>query len=69
MTRSEIINQLKLELSKKRHSAQIEADEYVQTLCEDPEFNRLYTAYNQAKIDLIKAKYSHDSNLLIQENG
>ncbi len=66
MTRLEIINQLKLELSKKRHSAQIEADEYVQTLCENPEFNRLYTNYNQAKIDLIKAKYSHDNNLLMQ---
>lgn len=65
MTRTEIINQLKLELDKKRHTAQIEADEYVQALCENPEFNRLYTNYNQAKIDLIKAKYSKDNLTLI----
>jgi len=57
MTRTQIINELKLNLDRKRHQAQIVADEYIQDLCKDPEFKRLYTNYNQAKIDLIKVKY------------
>ena len=53
MNRTQIINELKLNLDKKRHQAQIMADEYVQDLCKDDEFKRIYTNYNQAKIDLI----------------
>ena len=57
MTRNQIINEIKLSLDRKRHQAQIMADEYVQELCKNDEFKRLYTNYNQAKIDLIKLKY------------
>ncbi|MBQ7880908.1 MAG: ATP-binding protein [Clostridia bacterium] len=57
MTKSQLINELKLNLDRKRHQAQILADQYVQDLCKDDEFKRLYTNYNQAKIDLIKIKY------------
>lgn len=57
MTKSQIINEIKLNLDRKRHQAQIVADEYVQELCKNEEFKRLYTNYNQAKIDLIKLKY------------
>ena len=57
MTKSKLINELKLNLDQKRHQAQIDADQYVQSLCENEEFKRLYTNYNQAKIDLIKIKY------------
>ncbi len=57
MTKTQIINELKLNLDRKRHQAQIIADQYVQELCNNEEFKRLYTNYNQAKIDLIKAKY------------
>lgn len=57
MNRTQLINEIKLNLDKKRHEAQILADEYVQGLCKDDEFKRLYTNYNQAKIDLIKLKY------------
>jgi DNA replication protein DnaC len=57
MNRTQLIDELKLNLDKKRHQAQILADEYVQELCKDEEFKRIYTGYNQAKIDLIKVKY------------
>lgn len=57
MSRTQLINELKLNLDRKRHQAQILADQYVQDLCKDDEFKRLYTNYNQAKIDLIKVKY------------
>lgn len=57
MTRTQLINELKTNLDKKRHQAQILADQYVQDLCKDDEFKKLYTNYNQAKIDLIKIKY------------
>ena len=57
MNRTQLINEIKLNLDKKRHEAQILADEYVQELCKIDEFKRLYTNYNQAKIDLIKVKY------------
>lgn len=57
MTKTQLINELKLNLDRKRHQAQILADEYVQELCKDEEFKRLYTNYNQAKIDMIKLKY------------
>lgn len=57
MTRTQLINEIKLNLDKKRHEAQILADQYVQELCKDDEFKRLYTNYNQAKIDLIKLKF------------
>ena len=57
MTKTQLINELKLNLDKKRRQAQIVADQYIQDLCEDQEFKRLYTNYNQAKIDLIKLKY------------
>lgn len=57
MTRTQLINEIKLHFDKKRHEAQILADEYVQELCNQEEFKRLYTNYNQAKIDLIKVKY------------
>lgn len=61
MTKKDIINELKLDLDRKRNLAQIMADDYVAKLCEDPMFKQLYTSYNQAKIDLIKAQYSKDS--------
>lgn len=57
MNRTQLINEIKLNLDKKRHQAQILADQYVQELCKDAEFKRIYTNYNQAKIDLIKLKY------------
>ncbi len=57
MNRTQLINEIKANLDKKRHQAQIMADEYVQELCQNEEFKRLYTNYNQAKIDLIKVKY------------
>ncbi|MBQ8522495.1 MAG: ATP-binding protein [Clostridia bacterium] len=57
MTRTQLINEIKLNLDKKRHEAQILADQYVQELCQNEEFQRLYTNYNQAKIDLIKLKF------------
>ena len=57
MNKTQLINEIKLNLDKKRHEAQILADEYVQELCKDEEFKRLYTNYNQSKIDLIKLKY------------
>jgi len=57
MTRTQLINEIKLNLDRKRHQAQITADEYVQELCKQDEFKRLYTNYNQAKIDLIKLKF------------
>ena len=57
MNRTQLINEIKLNFDKKRHNAQILADQYVQELCKDEEFKRLYTNYNQAKIDLIKLKY------------
>ena len=57
MTRTQLINEIKLNLDRKRHEAQILADQYVQELCRDEEFKRLYTNYNQAKIDLIKLRY------------
>ena len=66
MTKIQIINELKLNLDNKRHQAQIIADQYVQELCNDEEFKRLYTNYNQAKIDLIKIKYG-GSNIEIME--
>ena len=58
MTRNQLINEIKLSFDRKRHEAQILADQYVQELCKNDEFKRLYTNYNQAKIDLIKVKYS-----------
>ncbi len=57
MNRTQLINEIKLNLDQKRHEAQILADEYVQELCKNDEFKRLYTNYNQAKIDLIKLKF------------
>ena len=57
MNRTQLINEIKLNLDRKRHEAQILADQYVQELCQDNEFKRLYTNYNQAKIDLIKLKF------------
>ena len=69
MTKNEIINELKLNLDKKRHQAQIDADLYVQELCKDSEFQSLYTTYNQAKIELIKAKYSGNNSLLTQSTN
>lgn len=66
MTKTQLINELKLNLDRKRHQAQIDADVYVQDLCRDPEFKRLYTNYNQAKIDLIKAKYGGGNDELMQ---
>ncbi|MBQ7798359.1 MAG: ATP-binding protein [Clostridia bacterium] len=57
MNRTQFINEIKLNLDKKRHEAQIIADEYVQEICKDEEFKRLYTNYNQLKIDLIKLKH------------
>lgn len=58
MTKNQIINELKISLDTKRQQAQIEADNFVQELCKDAEFKSLYTAYNQGKIDVIKAKFS-----------
>ena len=66
MTRTQLINELKSNLDKKRHQAQIEADSYVQELCKDSEFQRLYTTYNQCKIELIKLKYGGTNEQLIQ---
>ena len=66
MTRNQIINEIKLNLDRKRHQAQIMADEYVQELCKNEEFKRLYTNYNQLKIDLIKLKYG-GSDIQIME--
>ena len=57
MNRTQLINEIKLNLDRKRHEAQILADQYVQQLCKQDEFKRLYTNYNQAKIDLIKLKF------------
>lgn len=64
MTKNQIINELKMALDTKRQQAQIEADNFVQELCKDGEFNALYTAYNQGKIDMIKAKFSPDKQAL-----
>ena len=66
MTKTQIINELKANLDKKRHQAQIDADTYVQDLCRDNEFQRLYTTYNQCKIELIKLKYGGTNESLIQ---
>lgn len=66
MTKNQIINELKTALDTKRQQAQIEADNFVQSLCEDAEFKSLYTAYNQGKIDMIKAKFSPDKQALDQ---
>jgi len=68
MTKTQIINELKLNLDNKRHQAQIIADQYVQELCHDEEFKKLYTNYNQAKIDLIKVKYG-GSDIEVMEAG
>ena len=66
MTKTQIINELKLNLDRKRHQAQIIADQYVQELCQNEEFKRIYTNYNQAKIDLIKAKYGGGNTELME---
>lgn len=69
MTRTQLINELKLNLDRKRHQAQIDADQYVQELCNNEEFKRLYTNYNQAKIDLIKVKFGgNNADLLDATN-
>lgn len=68
MTRTQLINELKLDFDKRRQQAQIEADNYVQELCKDEEFKNIYTAYNQAKIDLIKVKYSHNAIAIKEAN-
>ena len=65
MTRTQLINELKLNLDRKRHQAQIDADQYVQELCNNEEFKRLYTNYNQAKIDLIKVKFGGNNAELL----
>ena len=65
MTRTQIINELKLNLDRKRHQAQINADQYVQDLCKNEQFKKLYTNYKQAKIDLIKIKYGGTNDEIV----
>ena len=69
MTRAQLINEIKLNLDKKRHEAQILADQYVQDLCKDEEFKRLYTNYNQLKIDLIKLKFGGTDIQILEANN
>lgn len=70
MNRTQLINEIKLSLDRKRHEAQILADEYVQDLCKNEDFKRLYTNYNQAKIDLIKLRFGgNDIQILEATNS
>lgn len=65
MTKNQIINELKIALDTKRQQAQILADNYIQELCKDENFKSLYTSYNQCKIDIIKAKFYQNKQLLL----
>ena len=69
MNRTQIINEIKLSFDSKRHEAQILADEYVQELCRQEEFKKLYTMYNQCKIDLIKLKYGGNDIQILEASN
>lgn len=57
MDRNKIIQEIKQEMSKKRHEAELKVDNYIDYLCQNNEFSILYTMYNQSKINLAKSKY------------
>lgn len=58
MTKQEIIKQIKNEMSKRRHTAEVNCDLYIEKLKQDPEFKTLFLNYNIANLKLIKEKHN-----------
>ena len=62
MTKQEIITRIKNEMSKRRHTAEVNCDLYIEKLKQDPEFKTLFLNYNIANLKLIKEKHNFHVN-------
>ena len=61
MTKKELITKIKNQFEIRRHEAQVKADNFVEELKEDKEFNQIYLNFNLANLKLIKAKHENSN--------
>ena len=67
MNRQKMINDLKQNFMLKRYRAQEEAEEFVSTLRENPEFDKIYSQFNKKQFELLKNQQAEKSAELKQE--
>lgn len=64
MNRQRLISELKQGFMLKRIRAQEKAENNIKKLCENPEFNNLYTKYTKTKLDYLKSTYETENLML-----
>lgn len=58
VNKQDLINAVKMEFSNRRHQAEVKAENYIEKLKQNPEFEKVYLEYNISNLNLIKAKHS-----------
>ena len=61
MNKRKIIDDVKQQFMLKRIKAQEKADDYILSLRQNPEFDKLYSTYAKTKLDYLKSKYEQEN--------
>ena len=60
MNNSKIINEVKLDYQQKRLNAEERCSEFIEELCKDEQFNKVYLSYNSTQLKILRAEYENE---------